>query len=364
MTSNAAHPAVTRSCRCSPVGGHHRRPGGRRRQSGYVLLLTLLILALAGTVTAGVCRASFARAARSVRAEQDLQRRWGAASCSRAYLPRAERVIAAAEAAQRRALPAVRARVVLNGQAFDLWFADETAKLNANLLVHRRGKAEAEAVIKELVRAAGSDVRPRLLAGKPQAVRPRKPANRDADEASADPANDDSGGPTSRPGRRSAGRTGAAGTAEPQEEAEEEIEARPLQSFGQLFPGAAPAALAGTDGLSPAAALVSCWGDGRLNYRRAPDAVLKQFGPPTLTPGETTRLLRLRQQSPAAAAGSVLDQMKGLDEDARDTIEDRLAVESNCHSLWVVVRTPERAWHYFAVDDRSGERPGTMSFAW
>ena len=247
MTDGALHPAVIRST---------RRPGGRRRRSGYVLLLTLLILALAGTVTAGVCRASLARAARSVQAEQDLQRRWGAASCSRAYLPRAAEVIAAAEAAQGRPLPGVRVRVVLNGQAFDLWFADETAKLGVNALVHRRGKAEAEAVVEDLVRAAGSDVRVRLLAGKPQAVRPKKPTRRQEDAAATDASDAAGGGAMSRPARRSAANAGTAGAAEPDEEEEEDTDARPVQSFGQVFPGADPAALAGTGGLSPAAALV------------------------------------------------------------------------------------------------------------
>ena len=91
--------------------------------------------------------------------------------------------------------------------------------------------------------------------------------------------------------------------------------------------------------------------------------MLKQFCPPTLTSGETARLLRLRQQSPSATIEAVMDQM-GLDEDARDAIEDRLDEQSNCHSLWVVVTTPARSWHHLAVDDHSGERPGTVTFSW
>jgi type II secretory pathway component PulK len=310
-----------------------------------VLVLTLVILALAVTVTAGVCRSSLAKAERSVRAANDLQRRWAAVSCKRAFLPNAETVLAAAEATRGQSLVSCQARLTLGGQTIDLVFADETAKLNVNDVVRRRGKAQAEASVAALVREGGTSIRTRLLAGKPQAA-------------------------VARPAKRVPGRAAPEPPPDPQPaDDNDEPDARPLQSFGQVFPDSGPAALFGHAGLfgqaarpGPAAA-VTCWGDGRLHFRRAPDAVLARACVPPLTAAQAGRLVRLRRQSPAAAVEDVLTPLK-LSDDDQATLEDRLGDESNCYSLWMVATDGKRSWYLLAVDDRSEETAQDLTFSW
>lgn len=311
-----------------------------------MLLLTLVILALAATVTAGVCRSSLAKAARAVRAGDELQRRWGALSCKRAFLPKADEVLAAAEAARGGPLAACQARLMLGGQAVDLVFADESAKLNVNDLVRRRGKVQAEAVVAALVREAGggggtgASIRTRLLAGKPQGLRP-KPSRSPADAGSAS----------------------ASGATATSAEDDDEPDARPLQSFGQVFPDAIPAALFGSTGRPGASAFVTCWGEGTLHVRRASDAVLARACTPPLTSGQAARLVRLRQQSPAAAVEELLLPLKLTEDDEAD-VEDRLTDESSCHSLWVVTTAGGRSWYLFAVADGSAESEQDLTFSW
>ena len=47
-------------------------------------------------------------------------------------------------------------------------------------------------------------------------------------------------------------------------------------SYGQVFEDALPQQLIGAEPSSGLAAAVTCWGDGKVNLRRAPDAVIEQ----------------------------------------------------------------------------------------
>jgi hypothetical protein len=305
------------------------------------LILTVIILALAGTVMTGLCRASFNRAARSVAAEEELRRRWGVASCQRTFLPSAEQIIAAAEVSHGRAVPIVRQSIILDGITYELTFGDEAAKLDVNALVQARGKAQAETAVKDLLRQTGCSARPHLLAGKPQKILKPIPALRKQG------GSDEAGNPS---------------PAAPAETADQE-EPRPLQSFGQVFPGADPADLLGIDGNGGAAMAITCWGDGRLHFRRASDAALRQFCPPTLNSGQTTRLIRLRAKSPAQPATELLDQLQ-LSDDAIDGMDARLVEESECHSLWVVATTERRRWYHLAILDQTGGSDQVVLFSW
>jgi hypothetical protein len=157
-----------------------------------------------------------------------------------------------------------------------------------------------------------------------------------------------------------------------------------MTGYGQVFDVASPAALLkwesrqGTP-TGPAAAL-SCWGDGAINVRRAPEALVNavvgsrlsaidigrlvaarsaSFEPPLLTTGGDQRptvgseLARLRPLMAAA-------QVKAGSPGAAALVEG-----STCHSLWVAAADGRRKWYTFFVLDRADPNvPLRRSFAW
>ncbi len=303
----------------------HNRPS--RRSRGYVLLLTLLILALAASVMAEVCRSSLNRSLAAGRAEEELQRRWAVLSCQAALLPRVEQVLARAEAARGAPVTVARVSLVLGSQRIDVVLADEQAKLNVNELLRTRGKSAAERAIREVVRGSGSGVKTRLLAGEN-----RQPVR--------DPLD---GGVTNNP------------------------DDRPLHSFGQVFPDAPAAALIGhpaTAGRTSPTIDLTCWGDGALHFRRASPMAVRQFCSQSMDSLQIDKLLEARNRSPDADAFELLDDLQ-LSDAARDVLDAGLEVESNCHSLWIIARSPQRSWYHLAVLDKSVQGPAqTVQFAW
>lgn len=148
------------------------------RRRGYVLLIVLMVLAIAGAVLAGVCRMSLERALFAERAQADLQRRWGVLTCRTVLLPKAEAALSSSGSHASE----VRGNLHLGGQAFSLVFGDEQAKANVNMLYRDGGLAGSESRVREI--AALSNVRtscgrcrtartPRPRPGSRRAVLPR-----------------------------------------------------------------------------------------------------------------------------------------------------------------------------------------------
>ncbi len=283
------------------------------RHHGYVLLLTLLVLALAATALAAVSRASVSRAAQSVRREEELQRRWATLSTRHTLLPQAERLLGQAERSTRRPQQQWTLRLDLAGHTYELVIADEQAKLNVNALLRERGAARAQRDVRDALRAAGSPLTPRFVGV--SAAQPSLAARLDSPEAQS-----------------------------------------PLDSFGQVFPGVAPEALPSS--------LITCWGDGSLNFRRASAVALTQYCAPQIDTLAMQRFLELRDGSPDAPLEVLLNRLQ-LPQSASEDLEERLTDASACHSIWISARTPQRSWYYFTVSDRSISEPQRIvSFTW
>jgi hypothetical protein len=265
-----------------------------------VLLLTLVLIALATAGTAGVVRLGLRQALAASSAERDLQRRWAVTSARAAVLPAAEDVLANAEVRGGQAVRTTASTVVLSGQRVTLVVADEQAKVNVNALLAREGRAGAERLVRGLVRSADSTVPLQLS-----------------------PAPGDREGPA-------------------------------VISFEQVFPGAGPSELAG----QPATADVTCWGDGKLNVRRASRDALRTAVGTALDLSQVESLLDARRKDPRLPVAELLAQLSLTDEQWQAAGE-LLTDKSACHSLWVVVETDQRAWHSLFVDGPSGG-----SFAW
>jgi hypothetical protein len=200
----------------------------RRRRRGYVLVVTLGLLVLAATLMVSVGRASLRRAAAAREAADDLQRRWGATSCRLAVMPAIESVLVDQERKVGRPVALHRARLRLGGQTFDVVLADEQAKANVNALLDEADRARVETRLREAMTGSGM--------GQLVRVRP-------------DPSVVPIG----------AGVSGGASTAP----ATQPLLAHRVTGLGQVFDNVPPERLIG------ASELITCWGSGRVNVRRA-----------------------------------------------------------------------------------------------
>ena len=128
-----------------------------RRRRGFVLVMTLVLIAVAGMLLVGVARDSMMLALEALSAQRDLQQRWGAISCQETILRRAGQLFEA-EARQlekdgefRMPQPAsIAGSIMLGGIRFDIRLADEDAKLNLNTLHAFKGKQQAEQTVRAM----------------------------------------------------------------------------------------------------------------------------------------------------------------------------------------------------------------------
>ena len=273
--------------------------------------MTLGLLVLAATLMVSVGRTSLRRAAAAREAADDLQRRWGANSCRLAVIPAIESVLVDQERKLRRPVAAHRARLRLGEQTFELVMADEQAKANVNVLLDEAERPQVETRLREAMIGSGTG----------QLVRLRP-----------DPAVVPSRG-------------GGASTAP----ATQPLLPRRVTGFGQVFDDVPP------ERLISASEWVTCWGNGLLNARRAPQPALKLATP--LAGVEIAALLRSREASSSAGL------LKSANIMMRPGLH--LTESSTCHSLWITTRSNRRDWHYFTVLDESEESSAALvSFVW
>jgi hypothetical protein len=289
----------------------------RSHPRGYVLILTLGLLALAATLLVSVARSSLRHAVEARDAVDGLQRRIGVMSCQNVILPHAQDVLIRQEQRSKTVVASLRMSVTLGGQRFDLIVADEQAKANVNALLGRSDRDAATSRLRELLEPTGLARAIRLRSG----------------EAS-------------------------------------------VGSIGDLFDGVSVESLIGRRGESPAALdLVTCWGNGSLNVRRAPERVLRLASNPPLGPNEVAQLLQLRQNrlqgvravttGPAAGAADPISRLFVQSNNAGGGTVGGLATGSSCYSLWVIVKDGRRSWEHFDVRDESDpQHAQTRSFVW
>ncbi len=295
------------------------------RQRGYILLMTLLLLAVAGIALAGASRTSLDKALRAKEAQRTLQRRWGILSCHAAFLARAEDLLNQAQEQSGEPVSRVRVRLTLGQQEFEVVVADEQAKMNANWLYEQRGRERTETSVRKLAGLSGDGIRVRLT-------------------------------PTPQP--------------EPQEGQSPEQQLPALGSFAQIFPSATPTQLIGTPHRPEAAAsaYVTLWGSGKLNFRRATRPVLKQVCQGLLIDNQIEDLISTRRDTPDLSLNEALNQL-ALTKEKKDQLEPLLTDQSGCHSLWITVHDGYRSWHRLDVlasttgsDDQRAAQPYTMAW--
>jgi hypothetical protein len=309
---------------------------------GYVLVVTLGLLVLASTMLVTVGRASVHRAL-AARLEQDeLQRRWGAASCQAAVLPHAQLLLARREQAQGRPAPVARASIKLGDQTFALLISDEQAKANVNAMLEASDRSNVESRLRDAF--AGTGLGNTILL-RPEPIPRAALAPRE-------------GQPLAAPQPR-------------------------ISGPGQIFDDLPPAKLFGGSGPAPMDR-ITCWGNGAINILRAPEQALR-LAAPALSPLEIGRLIEARDESlqtnrtsrlptiadsatsPQASAnldtvGRLLAQAK-IDPKIRTAVA--LGSSSSCYSIRIIAQDRRRAWYYLFVRDESDAlHPRTETFTW
>lgn len=309
-----------------------------QRRRGYVLIVTLGVLVLASTLLVSLGRGTMRRIADARAAVDDLQRRWGAASCRVAILPNAETLLDAAEQRERRPVPVLATRLRLGNQTFDLTIADEQAKADVHLLLADRTVADAEATLRRSLLGYGLADKVRL---RPELGVPLAAAAPDF------------------------------------------VRPQPIGGFGQIFTDLPPDEWTRPPvGGGPAVAdFLTCWAGGRVNVRRASEPALRLAVSPPLTPLEVGRLIDARDQlfypdglvirPPNAAANTGnRGKMRQLIEGAGLTqslgrAASRLVDGSTRHSLLISAGDGSRRWRTFAVIDTADiNRPQWIVHSW
>jgi hypothetical protein len=284
-------------------------------QSGYVLLLTLLVLALAGAALVSVGRMSLAKAREAIAAERELQRRWGTLSCRSTLLPNAERLLLKAESRSAEPVQLVRAKLELARFTYQVSVSDEQAKININSLYDQLHPQRAESAERVLS----------LHADKPITVRLRPLANRPTEGARSLPA---------------------------------------FASWGQVFVNPPPMSLFPQAGRDHALADFTCWGNGQLNLRRASEQSLQAACESTV--GDVRPILYLRQRYPGLGIDTIARELK-LDGPREAALRQTLTTGSSCHAVWIVVRSEKdrQSFYHLAVHDRTAQpRPREYAFSW
>jgi hypothetical protein len=278
----------------------------RSNKTGFVLILVLVVLAIAGVVLGSAAARGGRDAIRASTAERDLQLRWGNLSCRTAVLPLAQQMLQSADGTDGNGLPrktfsvCVTRRITLAGVDFDLVISDEQAKANVNLLFARGGAGQVEASVAEL-QSDQSRALPLLL--RPQAGQDRA------------------------------------------------IRKYPLElgSYEQVFVVKHPRELveSGFDELA-GQKRVTCWGSGRVNFKAADVPVLRQILAGVLTETQFDELVKYRSAQPDCTLEEALRKLK-LTKEKGDDARKLLCEESSCQSLWVIARCKTRDWYTLHV---------------
>ncbi len=126
-----------------------------RRSEGYVLVTTLLIIAMAGILTVGLARHSMNLAVASMQEELELQDRWGMLSCQRFAFGASGRLMRKEQYDRQTGTIVVRHKdrttctVLLGDHEFRIRLDDESAKLDINHLFKNAKRKTTQSIIRK-----------------------------------------------------------------------------------------------------------------------------------------------------------------------------------------------------------------------
>jgi hypothetical protein len=282
--------------------------------------MVLVCLVLAGLALVPIAQHSLETVTAAAARERQLQLHWGAVSCQRTLHGEAKTLF---EELDKKTLSKKSARdsqrdvqlpreltltVRLGRLPFRLTLADEDAKANLNSLYHFGGPQASQRFVTQQMRS---------IYRLPVRLRPQTPQ--------VDPG-----------------------------KAIEAGEPLPIafSSWGQVFDlPHAQALVPGPLPLQQSTPMVTCWGNGRLNIRRAADEIAIGVCRPVVTDGATRRMLRTLRDDPLRQLNHVIEQL-GVDKEKQTLLSALLTEQSACYSLWIGVFTDNVRWQQLSISER------------
>lgn len=302
----------------------------RAEHRGFALLMTLVLVLLAGISLASVARKSASMAVEARQAADEMKRRWVVESMQATLLGNASALFEKFEMTDRdgdgepdgrpRPIRRIDLKVELDGVSYRLRLTDESAKFNVNTLLNESGTADAQM---------------RLRKGMLQAI---KPLNEVISLAPL-PA-----GPTSS----------GSGTV-----------VMRIGSYSQIFDEADPQRLLGTAQKPGPESFVTCWSSGLVNVNRASDEVIELALSRKVEPPLVAELLRIRQEMPGLSLGNLLTKITKSGDEQQEKLRKYLTDQSDSFGLWIVADDVDRQRAYLAVMSPMvlGERSSSQSVA-
>lgn len=262
------------------------RPGNRRH--GFVLVVTVMILAISALIVAGISRHSLFLATTAKIERSRLQEKWAVTSCQRFCLASGNRLLTSIRNRQ------LRLTVELSGLLIVNDICDESARLDINSLADNVSRFELE----QLIRDTGV-TSPFVIELNPRAV---------------------SSGDTLR---------------------------RPYESWGQVFLAREPDSL---NGIRTASQVLTLWGN-RLNFRVADPEVIQMAIKPVAGSIMASRFLSEYGENPESSLAELLSAI-GANDRQRQKLVRLLSDRSWATSVWTTVVNEGRTSGYFAVQQR------------
>ena len=232
-------------------------PRRTSRKNGYVLVLTLGVITLASIALASLARYSLQHAAAANESAADLQKRWGIWSVRHVLLSQADEILDAQVPDELAGEPpwpksaSIAAEFELAGSRYSISIADEDAKLNLSTLHARKRERLLPAI--------------QRLGAQSQAPMPTVHLRPDGSGRDA------------------------------------------FRSWGQVFDlDAVPSTGRAIQAIG---SHLTCWGNGRLNVRRADDTVLRETALIALSPKDASKLIAERKNWGGQGLDELLDPL-------------------------------------------------------
>ncbi len=321
----------------------------RDQRSGYVLVMVMALLVISATLLVAVGRAAGRSAMAARAARDDLQKRWGVASCEKAVLPHVEQILSALEQERHRPVGNFSVSVKMGGETFEMMLADEQAKANVNAILEYADASRGQTRIRLGLAGSGlaNKIKLRPMLGPVIELIDKEASTRPV--AATLPAGD----PANRLLTLSVG------------------------GWGQVFDGVAPGQLIRPmpGGKRAPLDLLTLWGNGAVNVRRATDSAMAMAAGGSVTGVQIGRLIDARKAIYAKhvenlSGESPGDKLKDLMvKTAGASLANKgnlgLVEGSKCHSLWVISRRGGReGYDLFVLDETKEQRPVVWAYSW
>jgi len=130
--------------------------------------------------------------------------------------------------------------------------------------------------------------------------------------------------------------------------------ARLYSSLDQLFDYSKPSQLVDFEYGEPGIIRrVTCWGNGKINFKRAEPEVLREVMAGVLTDADVAALVKYRDETPDCMLTEAVAALK-IPREKVSALLEAMTDMSLCHSLWMSVTGKTRKWHRLYVDESDG----------